>query len=503
VITKVVHGWRVGGLIAYLMGPGRAQEHVDPRVIASWDGRDAVWQPDQAGGDGLGPLIRALRAPAIAAGLPEQDGEGRRGYVWHCSARVAATDRVLSDAEWADIARELLDGSDVARRGDSGGPRWVAVRHADDHIHLAVVLVRQDTGRRFWPSHDYPRLRETARRIERRLGLTLTAGADGTAAVAPGRGELEKAHWQGREPARVELARVVRQVAVAASGLDEFVAGLRSAGYLVELRRAPSGDPLGYKVARPADAGVSQQPVFYSGSKLAPDLSLPRLLRAWEEAAGGEVASPWETARRRTDHARSAVRGVRERRTRHGADTVEDVAEATGAVLTALSCTTDELCPASEAFARAARRPRGRAGPSTRSRRASALRGVARQLVRQRRVLARMGVGARDDPGPAVVALVVALTVLVREIAGWQRDHDRTHQSEAALGAARHLERWLDGRADAGAAGEPASVHERLTRTSARRGGHVRADAGPRSDRAVPTPSISSHQRSSSPPDLP
>jgi hypothetical protein len=35
VITKVVHGWRVGGQIAYLRGPGRAQEHVRSRVIAS------------------------------------------------------------------------------------------------------------------------------------------------------------------------------------------------------------------------------------------------------------------------------------------------------------------------------------------------------------------------------------------------------------------------------------------------------------------------------------
>ena len=104
-ITKVVRGWKVGGLIAYLMGRGRAQEHVRPRVVASWDGRDAAWQPPQVG-DGefdrdLGPLIRALRAPAVAAGLPEHDDEGKRGYVWHCSARVAAGDRVLSDAEWA------------------------------------------------------------------------------------------------------------------------------------------------------------------------------------------------------------------------------------------------------------------------------------------------------------------------------------------------------------------------------------------------------------------
>jgi hypothetical protein len=73
VITKVVHGWRVGGLVAYLMGPGRAEEHRRPRVVASWDGRDTHWQPQSSGPRDwdleLGPLIRALQAPAVAAGL--------------------------------------------------------------------------------------------------------------------------------------------------------------------------------------------------------------------------------------------------------------------------------------------------------------------------------------------------------------------------------------------------------------------------------------------------
>ena len=52
--------------------------------------------------------------------------------MWHCSARVAATDRVLSDGEWAGIARELLDGAGIAAHGDSGGPRWVAIWTEDD-----------------------------------------------------------------------------------------------------------------------------------------------------------------------------------------------------------------------------------------------------------------------------------------------------------------------------------------------------------------------------------
>ena len=183
-----------------------------------------------------------------------------RGYVWHCSARVAAGDRVLSDAEWASIARELLHGAGVAARGDAGGPRWVAIRHADDHIHIAVVLVRQDSGRRFWPHRDYPRLREAARRIEQRLGLTVTAAADGTAARASARGELEKARRLGREPARVELARAVRHAAIGAGGVAEFVEILGETGYLVELRRAPSGDLLGYKVARPGDKVIRVRP---------------------------------------------------------------------------------------------------------------------------------------------------------------------------------------------------------------------------------------------------
>lgn len=434
-ITKVVHGWRVGGLVAYLMGPGRAQEHVRPHVIASWDGQDAGRQPQQndAGDLELGPLIRALRAPAVAAGLPESDEGGKRGYVWHCSARVAAGDRVLSDGEWASIARELLDGSGVAAAGDAGGPRWVAIRHADDHIHIAAVLVRQDSSRRFWPSHDYPRLRETARRIERRLGLTVTASADGTAAKAPGRGEWEKAKRQGRSPARLELARAVRAAMAASGDLAGFVAVLESDGYLVELRRAPSGDPLGYKVARPGDVTADGAPVFYSGSKLAPDLSLPRLMRAWEDSGrGSDAAEPVTAARRRVDSARALVGAARR------GDAAEDpdgVAHATRDLLAAVGDWSEELGTATERFDRSARPPRGSqrtAGPTS-----AGLRRVARQLIRRRRML-----GVQDDAGAAAVALVVSLAALLQEIGAWQQERDRVHQGAAARDAARDLSQW-------------------------------------------------------------
>jgi hypothetical protein len=82
-------------------------------------------------------------------------------------------------------------------------------------------------------------------------------------------------------PARVELRRAAQQAAVAATDVNDFVAYLQDRGYLVGLRRAPSGNLLGYKLARPGDVTTAGEPVFYSGSKLAPDLSLPRLQQRW------------------------------------------------------------------------------------------------------------------------------------------------------------------------------------------------------------------------------
>ncbi|GAA4982149.1 hypothetical protein WHI96_26945 [Pseudonocardia tropica] len=473
-ITKVVHGWRVGGLVAYLLGPGRAQEHVRPRVIASWDGQDAGRQPQQtdAGGLELGPLIRALRAPAVAVGLPENDGDGKRGYVWHCSARVAAGDRVLSDKQWASIARELLDGSGVAAAGDAGGPRWVAIRHADDHIHIAAVLVRQDTARRFWPSHDYPRLRETARRIEKRLGLTVTASAEGTAARAPGRGELEKAQRQGRPAARLELARAVRTAAAASADVVGFAAALESGGYLVELRRAPSGDLSGYKVARPADVSADGAPVFYSGSKLAPDLSLPRLMRVWDELGrGSDATNPVIAARRRVDGARALV-GVARRG--GGREDPDGVAHATGDLMTAVGEWSEELSTAADHFARSAR---PRCGSGRTSGAASAgLRRVARQLIRRRRML-----GVQDDIGAAAVALVVSLAALLQEIGAWQQEHDRAHQASAARAAVRHLNQWADQRGKE--TSEPAAKRD-----------HATAVVGPRPRHSATRRSVSAQE---------
>jgi hypothetical protein len=59
VIANVVkpYGWRPAGLIAYLFGPGRREEHRNPRVMASWDGAPGFHQPPKLPAVRLGDAV--------------------------------------------------------------------------------------------------------------------------------------------------------------------------------------------------------------------------------------------------------------------------------------------------------------------------------------------------------------------------------------------------------------------------------------------------------------
>ena len=292
-IAKISRGWGMGGLLRYLMGPGRFNEHTEQRVVASWDGMAAVHAPPQLA-DGqfdVSALTAAMTDPAVAAGVslrePERSVSGKvpRGPVWHCSLRNHATDRVLSDAEWAEVVEDLMDRTGIAPRGDVGACRWVAIRHADDHVHVAAMLVRQDTGRRVHPRNDYLRAREVCRAAEERLGLTGTAGVDRTAVEPPSRAEMEKAVRRGvDEPSRVWLRRAARVAAVQAQDPEAFFRRLADLGVLVRPKEMPPGQLVGYAVAAPGDVTADGLPVWYSGRGLARDLSLPQLLRRWAAA---------------------------------------------------------------------------------------------------------------------------------------------------------------------------------------------------------------------------
>ena len=70
--------------------------------------------------------------------------------------------------------------------------RWVAIRHADDHVHIVALLARQDGGKAFvW--RDFFQVADACHAAEQRYGLTPTPPCDRTAARRPTRAKEEKA----------------------------------------------------------------------------------------------------------------------------------------------------------------------------------------------------------------------------------------------------------------------------------------------------------------------
>src|SRR5579859_713466 len=229
VIGKVLRGRNVARLLYYLYGPGKANEHTDPHLVAGFaDPADLEPERRRNGTRDFRRLAGLLNQPLAALAGPGFDKP-----VWHCAVRAAPGDRMLSDAEWAQVAAGVMDRTGLAAAGDELGVRWVAVRHAADHIHLVATLARQD-GRRPNIWNDFHRVRQACRDAEARFGLAGTAPADRTAARRPGRAETEQAARRGwGEAPRVRLCREVATAAGGAGSEQEFFARLAAAGVAV------------------------------------------------------------------------------------------------------------------------------------------------------------------------------------------------------------------------------------------------------------------------------
>jgi hypothetical protein len=287
VIDRISKGRNIAGLLYYLFCPGKSDEHVNQHLVAGW--REPASLEPQVRPDGQRDFRRLtglLNAPLDMTGRRGQDGT-----VWHCVLSSAPGDRLMSDAEWNEIAAEFMDRMGLARRDDPTGVRWVAVRHGlskggIDHIHIAATLARQDG---MLPSvhNDFLRARRACQAIERQSGLQVTAPADRTAAVQPTRAETERSERNGStEPSRVRLRRQVQEAAATARSEADFFARLRDAGALTRERRSDQdpGKVTGYAVALPGHVTRTGDPVWYGGGKLAADLTLPRLRGRWERS---------------------------------------------------------------------------------------------------------------------------------------------------------------------------------------------------------------------------
>jgi hypothetical protein len=426
-------GTNVGGLLRYLYGPGRREEHTDPHLVAAWRDPAGVEPSARPGGRrDFRRLAGLLLQPHAALGAREFDRP-----VWHCALRAAPEDRMLSDREWAQVARDVMHRTGLAPRGqDDDGVRWVAVRHGSDHIHVLAVLARQDGGRPRLSNERY-RVREACRAAEERYGLRRTAPGDRTAARRPSRAETEKACRRGRrEPPRVTLRRAVATAAAGASGEEEFLARLAAAGVLTRVRRgtrAP-GEITGYAVALPGDTTGAGQPVWYGGGKLAADLTWPRLRQRWQPArapsgglSAGERSAVWEHAGQAAANAAAQIRSLAEVSPDAAADAAWAAADTLQVAAAVLGSRV--LRQAADSYERAARPPYARIPRPT---------PVGNGLRQAARRMAAAAAVTRDD-GLMVATLIMRLAALAEAVIELRRVQQHAAQAAAARQAAEQL----------------------------------------------------------------
>ncbi|MGV9266587.1 relaxase/mobilization nuclease domain-containing protein [Kitasatospora sp. NPDC003701] len=427
-------------MLAYLYGPGRRDEHFDPHLVASWDG--FAPDPGRDPNATLKQLEQALDLRVNQRGRPRL-----KNHVWHCPVSLDPDERVLSDDEWGEVARRVVAAVGIAPPGDPDGCRWIAVRHDPRHIHIMATVVRGDLrGARL--HGDAQRAQDECRLIEKELGLRQLNPGDKTAAKRPTSAEGHKAERLGRpEPMRLQLRDRVRQAVAGAADEAEFFSRLEAAGLLVKPKVGPSGDVLGYSVAHPDDRNAQGDPIFFSGSKLAPDLSLPRIRKRLHGGVRADGASAAEQGDPVTGKAR--VPGSRAARARRDAaaavddaiHTIEEgseeeaAAQLVGAIeiidvlaVRAPADTRAQLLSAARAFERASR-------SHVRAERADnrAVRAAARQM------LSSGYAGNRSEDGGVTAMLLSALILLAIASARWHSARSHAQQAAAASAAAEQL----------------------------------------------------------------
>ncbi|MET8623687.1 mobilization protein [Kitasatospora sp. NPDC004669] len=431
-------GTNAYGLLAYLYGPGKRDEHVDPHIVASWDN----YAPDP----GRDPHANLKQLESALMLRVNQLGSRKpKRFVWHCPVRADPGDRHLSDEEWAEVARRIVHATGIAKDGDPDGCRWIAVRHADDHIHIMATTVRGNLTRARINGDAY-RAQAECRKIEKEWGLRQLKEGDGTAAKRPTSAELYKAERLGRaEPVRLELRDKVRQAVAGVKDEEEFFERLKAGGLLVKRRIAPSGDLLGYSVADPLDRNAAGEPVYFPGSKLAPDLSLPRIRKRLaggaadttalddDGAADGIRRLPGSRAALARRHAAAAIdeagRVLESGNDEEGAAQLVGVSEVLDAlVVKAPADTRAQLRAAARAFERAAR-------SHVRAERADnrVVRSAAREL------LFSGFATSRGEDGGVTAMLLCTLVLFAIAAARWNSARGHAQQAEAARVAAAQL----------------------------------------------------------------
>lgn len=299
------------------------------------------------------------------------------------------------------------------------------------------MLARQD-GRRPSVRNDRYRVRDACRAAERRYGLRSTSPADRTAPKYPTRAENEKATRRGLDEApRVTLRRAVNLAAASSATAEEFFARLEAAGITVRPRHSTKnpGQVTGYAVALNGDVTKDGTPVWYSGGKLAADLTWPKLALRGHPArqvtavklTDDERAALFEHAAKVAENATANIRAFAATSLRAAADVAQAAADTLH--IAAAMLHSRPLREAADPYERAAREPFGGIPMPTKA--GNQLRQATRIMAAYARVS-----GDRTNEWAIVIVRLAALAETVAELRDAQQ---RAAQARAALAAAQQL----------------------------------------------------------------
>lgn len=317
-IPNIVTGGDTGGLMRYLVGPGRANEHENPHVIAG--SRDIVrkwgdWETisvSQAGEiatrldaymheTGTFPTGK-VRHFNSATGKVEWTGEIEANHVWHCSLSLSPEEAALGDEIWGRIASDFMDAMGFTGSDGKAPCRWVAIHHGSaknggDHIHIAANVVRED-GTRWSPWYDQRKAQRACNMLEHRYGLLVVESRErgrGSRCDSAAAQNAAKRSGASRTD-RAVLEERLRAAATAAASEADFVRRARRLGVRMHPRFASGRTDVvvGYSAALRTEHG--QQTRWWGGGRIARDLTLTQLRTRWEDTPTSalEAVEAWK-----------------------------------------------------------------------------------------------------------------------------------------------------------------------------------------------------------------
>lgn len=302
-MPNVTRGGRMAGLTSYLAGPGRANEHTRPHLVAGDDRVEfAVAPGQQLDTDDALDIANVLDQPRkfhdteVNVPVREFDEQQDRyvttgtkpGHVWHCSLSLRPEEGQLTSEQWGTIAEDFVDRMGFIDEDGAKSSRWAAFHHGQtknggDHIHIAVQMVRED-GTKANVHNDFARAQKVCSELEQDHNLEiLEARGQGRSISADKPAERARAEREGRgQNHRDELRRRMRSALAGAEDQGQYVKNLVDLGVQVAPRFAEgsSSHVVGYKVALPPTKyqdGSAEDKVWYAPSKLDSNLSWPRL----------------------------------------------------------------------------------------------------------------------------------------------------------------------------------------------------------------------------------